>query len=176
MSYEIELGEDVVEILGNIAKQVTTAEQYQDLTVEECLQVAITALVNSYDATSEDQADVPGEPIDAAALRKALDEKLNPDISTNFTQPEGDVKERQDTILTIEQLRQTKPNCVQFEILKQVDPVKDPQLYGIAETALRNVLSHVPVAEWDEELTAALIAKTIAKLLVGSNAAPAKTG
>lgn len=159
---QLDLDDDVISILEDVAKKVIHSELIGDVSQEERIQIAVMALVNSYDSGEDDHSEAPGEPIDAAALQEAVRKTLNPDISTDFTPPTGDVT-REEKKLTIEDIRALGPNS----LVKKYDEMAgdDLVLKPFLGEAICAVFAATPRNEWEDELVKDLVAKTAGTLI-----------
>ena len=81
MKRTIEIPDDICDILMNIC---TAMRIPAELTMEECLEFAIDALANSYDAAMPVRTDVLKERSELN-MEQAINTALNPNIGMEFT-------------------------------------------------------------------------------------------
>lgn len=155
MKYSLEIADDTRDILDGLAKKMRLPTE---LTQEESLEVAIAALADSYDAQNDVETEEEGSPIDADALKKAIERTTDPDISTTFKQPEGEAQAERPVKYTFEEICKVAPtNTFVVEILKDEG---GGDVVRLLKEAVMVTFSALPRSEWDTEQTKALVASS----------------
>lgn len=147
----------VDELQAFILLRIANQMNIPDMASEERCQIALDAIIESLDAQSdvEDEAVAVGQPIDAAAMRAALEQTINPNISTTYTAP------------TVVEVRKAKEN-IPFEKLLEMDPqnpvlLQAPDLGDVYKVACEACFSGVSQDLWaDHAKMGILVGRVVA--------------
>lgn len=150
MDYVIKISEETAEILLKAyGKFYPPRSEEVGLKTEEKIELALDAIVMNYDAGSdiEQEATAPGKPVTAEELQEEVDRIVNPNLSTDFKQPEpksleavlGAVPE----LLSIHDLELLAPNN---KHIKEAQNSTDPVL----RAATQSIFNSVNVSLWDD--------------------------
>lgn len=161
----ITISEDLEPVLLKVFELLP--QRHDELSLEEKLQLAAEALINSYDTQIEDEMEDGPEPINAEALRDAMAEVTSPNISTTFVQPKGEAKPVRRIEYIYDDIVKMAPT---IEIVKALDAAAaqadaDPLQLAVCQRAAEITLSRIPRAEWDTEQTKRLYGSTVVMLI-----------
>ncbi len=153
MPYQLTITDDVASILLEISNQLHMADDIiQGMSDQEKVELGLQALVNSYESAQDivNDAQDEGTPIDAAALKRALQQAINPDISTMFKQPEGEPQQEVMPALSWLSVIAKVPDN---RYVIQAERSKDKMMAD----ATCFVFAQLPENQWDLESTGPLI-------------------
>ena len=141
-NFQLNISEDVVNILMHVADQIGVPPEIED--TAERMELAIDAMAQSVDSQIEPAAHSDGEPLQMGAAVEAL---LNPNISTDFTQPNT-----------------AKPagNGLTWEEIVALYPANHfDDVDETTKQAITIVFNELPEDEWTSEHAGRLVEQTV---------------